>query len=407
MYETLAVLALFILVYSSVAGAVERTRISGPIVFTCFGLLIGPAGFALLEWDTDRELIRNLAELTLAMVLFTDAAGADVRVLKNTTGVPARLLLIGLPLTIALGFAFGTLLVEHPSLFAIAVLATMLAPTDAALGKAVITNKSVPGDIRQSLNVESGLNDGICVPVLLLFLALALDTAGDIGPLSLAAELVVEQIGIGLAVGLVLTFSAVRLLTFARHRQWLTKTWTQIPILALALSCFAVAQYLGGSGFIAAFSGGLLMAFMDKHLSSEVKEEYLLASEGAGDTLALITWVAFGSAVVGQALGNFSWNILLYSFLSLTVIRMLPVFLCLTGSGIDTEGKLFIGWFGPRGLASIVFAVMVVNSELPDSGPLAMTVVCTIMLSIVGHGITANPWARAYGKRRRAAGGEA
>ena len=403
MYETLAVLALFIMVYSSVAGAVERTRISGPIVFTCFGLLIGPAGFALLDWDTDRELIRNLAEVTLAMVLFTDAAGADVKVLKNTTGVPARLLLIGLPLTIALGFAFGTLLIEHPSLFALAVLATMLAPTDAALGKAVITNEAVPGEIRQSLNVESGLNDGICVPVLLLFLALALDTTGDIGPLPLAAKLVVEQIGIGLAVGLVLTFIAVRLLKFARDRQWLTKTWTQIPILALALSCFAVAQYLGGSGFIAAFSGGLLMAFMDKHLSREVKEEYLLASEGAGDTLALITWVTFGSAVVGQALGNFTWNILLYSFLSLTVIRMLPVFLCLTGSGIDTEGKLFIGWFGPRGLASIVFAVMVVNSELPDSGSLAMTVVCTIMLSIVGHGITANPWARAYGKRRRAA----
>ena len=407
MYETLAVLALFIMVYSSVAGAVERTRISGPIVFTCFGLLIGPAGFALLDWDTDRELIRNLAEVTLAMVLFTDAAGADVKVLKNTTGVPARLLLIGLPLTIALGFAFGTLLIEHPSLFALAVLATMLAPTDAALGKAVITNEAVPDEIRQSLNVESGLNDGICVPVLLLFLALALDTAGDIGPLPLAAKLVVEQIGIGLAVGLVLTFIAVRLLKFARERQWLTKTWTQIPILALALSCFAVAQYLGGSGFIAAFSGGLLMAFMDKHLSREVKEEYLLASEGAGDTLALITWVTFGSAVVGQALGNFSWNILLYSFLSLTVIRMLPVFLCLTGSGIDTEGKLFIGWFGPRGLASIVFAVMVVNSELPDSGSLAMTVVCTIMLSIVGHGITANPWARAYGKRRRAAPREA
>ena len=407
MYETLAVLALFIMVYSSVAGAVERTRISGPIVFTCFGLLIGPAGLALLDWDTDRELIRNLAEVTLAMVLFTDAAGADVRVLKNTTGVPARLLLIGLPLTIALGFAFGTLLIEHPSLFALAVLATMLAPTDAALGKAVITNEAVPDEIRQSLNVESGLNDGICVPVLLLFLALALDTAGDIGPLPLAAKLVVEQIGIGLAVGLVLTFIAVRLLKFARDRQWLTKTWTQIPILALALSCFAVAQYLGGSGFIAAFSGGLLMAFMDKHLSREVKEEYLLASEGAGDTLALITWVTFGSAVVGQALGNFTWNILLYSFLSLTVIRMLPVFLCLTGSGIDTEGKLFIGWFGPRGLASIVFAVMVVNSELPDSGSLAMTVVCTIMLSIVGHGITANPWARAYGKRRRAARREA
>lgn len=403
MYETLAVLALFIMVYSSVAGAVERRWVSGPIVFTCFGLLIGPAGFALLDWETDRELIRNLAEVTLAMVLFTDAAGADVRVLKNTSGVPARLLLVGLPLTIALGFAVGAVLIDSPSLFAIAVLATILAPTDAALGKAVITNEAVPDEVRQSLNVESGLNDGICVPVLLLFLALALDTTGDMGPLPLAAKLVFEQIGIGLAVGLVLTFNAVRLLKYASDRQWLTKTWTQIPIFALALSCFSVAQYLGGSGFIAAFSGGLLMAFMEKDLSKKVKEEYLLTSEGAGDTLALITWVTFGAAVVGQAIGYFSWTILLYSFLSLTVIRMLPVFLCLTGSGIDTEGKLFIGWFGPRGLASIVFAVMVVNSGLPDSGPLAMTVVCTIVLSIVAHGVTANPWAQAYGKRRLAA----
>ena len=403
MYETLAVLALFIMVYSSVAGAVERRWVSGPIVFTCFGLLIGPAGFALLDWETDRELIRNLAEVTLAMVLFTDAAGADVRVLKNISKVPARLLLVGLPLTIALGFAVGAVLIDSPSLFAIAVLATILAPTDAALGKAVITNEAVPDEVRQSLNVESGLNDGICVPVLLLFLALALDTAGDMDPLPLAATLVFEQIGIGLAVGLVLTFNAVRLLKYARYRQWLTKTWTQIPIFALALSCFSVAQYLGGSGFIAAFSGGLLMAFMEKDLSKKVKEEYLLTSEGAGDTLALITWVTFGAAVVGQAIGYFSWTILLYSFLSLTVIRMLPVFLCLTGSGIDTEGKLFIGWFGPRGLASIVFAVMVLNSELPDSGPLAMTVVCTIVLSIVAHGVTANPWAQAYGKRRLAA----
>jgi NhaP-type Na+/H+ or K+/H+ antiporter len=253
------------------------------------------------------------------------------------------------------------------------------------------------------LNVESGLNDGICVPILLVFLALALDKAGDSGPWTLAVKLVFEEIGIGLAVGLVLTFAAARLLKFARQRQWLTHTWIQIPVVALALSCFSVAQYLGGSGFIAAFSGGILFGILDAHLSREVRDEFLLASEGTGDTLALITWVIFGSAVVGQAVGNFSWMILFYSVLSLTVIRMLPVFLSLTGSGIDTEGKLFIGWFGPRGLASIVFAVIVVNSGLPDSGPLAMTVVCTILLSIIGHGVTANPWARAYGERRRLA----
>jgi len=403
MYEPLALFAVFVLVYSAVAGAVERTWISGPIVFTLFGLLIGPVGLDALSLQADREMIKALAEITLALVLFTDAAGADIGVLKKTSGLPARLLLIGLPLTIALGFGVGALLLDSLSLFSLAVLATMLAPTDAALGKAVVTNESVPDEVRQGLNVESGLNDGICVPILFVFLALALDKAGDQGPWTLAVRLVVEEIGIGLAVGLVLTYAAVRLLKFARHRHWLTRTWIQIPVVALALSCFAVAQSLGGSGFIAAFSGGLLLAVLDGQLSREVKDEFLLASEGTGDTLALLTWVIFGSAVVGQAVGSFSWMILLYSALSLTVIRMVPVLLSLTGSGVDTEGKLFIGWFGPRGMASIVFAVIVVDSGLPDSGPLAMTVACTIILSILAHGVTANPWARAYGERRRLA----
>ena len=397
MYETLALIALFTLVYSSVAGAVERTWISGPIVFTCFGLLVGPLGLDLLSWETDGETIRSLAEVTLAMVLFTDAAGADMSVLKKTAGLPARLLLIGLPLTIVLGFGVGVLLVDSLSLFTIALLATMLAPTDAALGKAVVTNESVPDEIRQGLNVESGLNDGICVPILFVFLALALDKAGDAGPWTLAIKLVVEEIGIGLAVGLLLTLAAAKLLKTALRRKWLTPTWIQIPVVALALSCFAVAQLLGGSGFIAAFSGGLLFGALAK----TERDEFLLAAEGTGDTLALITWVIFGSAVVGQAVGHFSWLILIYALLSLTVIRMLPVFVALAGSGISTEGKLFIGWFGPRGLASIVFAVIVLDSKLPHADLVAMTVTCTIILSIVAHGISANPLVAAFAEKTR------
>ena len=392
MYETLALIALFTLIYSSVAGAVERTWISGPIIFTCFGLLVGPIGLDLLSWKTDGETIRSLAEVTLAMVLFTDAAGANMSVLKKTAGIPARLLLIGLPLTILLGFGVGVLLIDGLSLFAIALLATMLAPTDAALGKAVVTKESVPDEIRQGLNVESGLNDGICVPILFVFLALALDKAGDAGPWTLAIKLVAEEIGIGLAVGLLLTLAAAKLLKTALHRKWLTPTWIQIPVVALALSCFAVAQLLGGSGFIAAFSGGLLFGALAK----TERDEFLLAAEGTGDTLALITWVIFGSAVVGQAIGHFNWSILLYAALSLTVIRMLPVFLALIGSDINTGGKLFIGWFGPRGLASIVFAVIVLDSKLPHADLIAMTVVCTIILSIIAHGITANPLVAAF-----------
>ena len=402
MYQDLAILALFILVYSSVAGRVERTWVSGPIVFTIFGLLIGPVGLDLLSFKTDGETLRTLAELTLAMVLFTDAAGADMGVLRKAKALPIRLLLIGLPLTILLGFGVGVLLFERLSLFEVALLATMLAPTDAALGKAVVTNEAVPDPVRQGLNVESGLNDGICVPILFVFLALATGKGGEGGPWQLAMKLVAEEIGIGLAVGLVLTTMAGLLLKFAKGQQWLTHTWIQVPVVALALGCFAVAQFLGGSGFIAAFSGGLLFGVLAK----QHREEFLLAAEGTGDTLALITWVIFGSAVVGQAVGQFSWLILLYAVLSLTLIRMLPVFLSLTGTGMSTEGKLFVGWFGPRGLASIVFAVMVVNANLPNSGPIAMTVVCTILLSILAHGITANPWAKGFGERsRRAQGG--
>jgi NhaP-type Na+/H+ or K+/H+ antiporter len=200
-----------------------------------------------------------------------------------------------------------------------------------------------------------------------------------------------------------LTALAVGLLKFAWRRHWLTETWIQIPIVALALACFAVAQLIGGSGFIAAFSGGLLFGVLVKLQ----REELLRAAEGTGDTMALITWVIFGAAVVSRAMGHFSWVILLYAFLSLTLIRMLPVFLSLIGLRVNTEGKLFIGWFGPRGLASIVFAVIVVNANLPHSGTLAMTVVCTVILSIILHGVSANPWAGGYGERsRRTQGGE-
>jgi NhaP-type Na+/H+ or K+/H+ antiporter len=335
--------------------------------------------------------------LTLALVLFTDAAGADLAVLRKTEALPTRLLLVGLPMTIVLGFGLAALFFPKLTLLELALMATMLAPTDAALGKAVVTNETVPNAVRQGLNVESGLNDGICVPILFVFLALATGKTGEGGPWHLALTLVAMEIGIGLAAGLLLTAAAGWLLKIAWRRQWLTETWIQIPIVALALICFAAAQLAGGSGFIAAFSGGLLFGALAK----EHRGDFLRSAEGTGDTMALITWVIFGSAVVGHAIGHFNWIILLYAILSLTLIRMLPVFFSLAGLKVSTEGKLFIGWFGPRGLASIVFGVIVVNANLPNSGPIVMTVVCTIVLSIIAHGVSANPWARAFGERSR------
>jgi NhaP-type Na+/H+ or K+/H+ antiporter len=397
MYESLALLAGFVLLYSMVAKGVERTWVSGPIVFTAFGLLIGPVGIDLLSFETGRETLKTLAELTLALVLFTDAAGADLGVLRRSARLPVRLLLIGLPLTIGLGYLAGLLLSVKMSALEVALVATMLAPTDAALGKAVISNAAVPADVREGLNVESGLNDGICVPILFIFLALAQDTGAGAAPWSHALALVAEEIGIGLAVGLVLSVLAVQLLGLSGRHQWLTPTWVQIPVVALALTCFATAQALGGSGFIASFAGGLLFGW----LARQHREMLLRAAEGTGDTFALITWVIFGSAVIGQVIGDFNWRLLLYAVLSLTLIRMLPVFVALAGSGLNTESKLFIGWFGPRGLASIVFGVIVVNAGLPNGRAMAVVVVFTVILSVLAHGITANPWARAYGERMR------
>ena len=306
---------------------------------------------------------------------------------------PIRLLLVGLPLTIALGFGVGWIVFDGMSLLAIALLATMLAPTDAALGKAVVTNEAVPDSVREGLNVESGLNDGICVPVLLIFLALASDSASSQKSAGLLLELPLQAIGIGALVGAVLAVVGGQVFQLCASRRWVTGSWIQIPIIALAMSCFAIAQWMGGSGFIASFVGGLIFG----GLAHRHKEEVLHGAEGTGDVLALLTWFTFGAAVVGAQLQHISWQVALYAVLSLTVVRMLPVFLCVAGLGVRMDTKLFMGWFGPRGLASIVFAVIVAQASLPENDVLIATVTCTVVLSIVAHGISANPLARSYG----------
>ncbi len=395
MYEILAVLGGFTLIYSAVAGGVGRTWISGPIVFITLGVLLGPLGVGLLAKEGDPELLMALAELTLALVLFADAAGADLGVLRKARKLPVRLLAIGLPLTILLGFGVGKLMFGAMSIFEIALLATMLAPTDAALGRAVVSNEAVPRPVREGLNVESGLNDGICVPILFLFLALAQGQGDDESPLRTGLVLFLEEVGIGVVVGVVLTVAAVLILRLCKRRGWLSPTWTKITVVAAAFACFGTAQALGGSGFIASFTGGMLFGGLLK----PHHEELLESAEGIGDTFALLTWVLFGALVVGQAVGDFSWPPVLYAVLSLTVIRMLPVFVCLTGMRGGTEGKLFVGWFGPRGLASIVFAVIVINANVPGGDTISSVVTWTVLLSVIAHGVSANPWAKSFGAR--------
>ena len=395
MYIELAILAAFTLCYSLVAGRFERSMISGPMVFVVVGFILGPSVLDWLGKDMDGMGIRIFADITLAIVLFCDAANSNLKVLKNHLNLPTRMLLYGLPGAIMLGFVVGYVLFPDLSLFEIAALATMLAATDAALGKAVVSSPIVPAKLREGLNIESGLNDGICVPILFVFLALAAGSVAEGEVSHLAVHFLVEELGIGLVVGLSVSFIGANLIKWSHKKGWITEVWSQNIVLSLALSSFAFAQELGGSGYIAAFSGGLLFGY----LCQEHKHKLLLPTEGIGEIMALLTWLLFGALVIGKSFHEFTWTMLIYAVLSLTIVRMLPIFLVLGKQGGNVPSRLFLGWFGPRGLASIVFVIIMLDRGLPGGEFIAMTVVCTVFISLIVHGMSAQPMAKWISKR--------
>jgi len=390
LYQNLALLAACLLLFSLVSGRIERAWLSGPILLSLAGYVLGPRVLGLLDLAITAEAIRMLAEAALAVVLFCDAANADLGVVRRVIRLPERLLLLGLPLTILLGFGLAALIFPQLDVLELALLAAMLAPTDAALGKPVVVNPAVPASIRESLNLESGLNDGICVPVIVILLSFAVGTQIEHTTLRHVLAVVVEEIGIGLLAGVLITAAAAWLLRRADAQEWIAEGWTGIPAIAIAASCFTAAQAIGGSGFIASFTGGLLFSW----IAPVRKHALLRGAEASGETLGLLVWCLFGAAVLGPLFTRLTWPVFLYGLLSLTVIRMVPVWLCLIGAGLGTAEKLFIGWFGPRGLASIVFAIIVLDEKLPGTDTLMEVVACTVLLSIVAHGMTAIPLIR-------------
>ena len=395
MHQQLAILAVFVFLYSLVAGRVGRSMLSGPIIFVAAGFLLGPMVLGWFPGDESRETLRTLADLTLVLFLFIDAANANLKTLKRKAGIPARMLLIGLPAAIALGSGLALVMFDVLTVFEAAILGTMLAATDAALGKAVVTNEAVPDRLREGLNVESGLNDGLCVPILFVFIAL--QASGGAAEEGLVVKLLLEELGIGALVGVFVAGAGVWLFDRVRRMGWMDLIWSQVTTMAMAIGCFAIAQSLHGSGYIAAFVGGLVFGYLAKDETHHLVQ----SAEGIAELLALLTWFLFGYAIIGQIFGLFTWQVVVYALLSLTVVRMLPVFLSLTGSGESVASRLFLGWFGPRGLASIVFAIIVLDEGLPGARFMALVVMCTVFFSLVLHGVTANPLASKIAEREK------
>ncbi|MGZ4864247.1 MAG: cation:proton antiporter [Halobacteriota archaeon] len=393
MYEIeFAVFAAIVFVFALVSRRVERLNVTAPMAFIVAGMLFGASHVISSALNADVLLL--IGSIALALVLFTDASRINISLFRVNINLPARLLVIGLPLTIAAGAVIAALLFTNLTIWQAAIIGAVLAPTDAGLGQAIVTSERVPVRIREALNVESGLNDGGSVPFLLVFIALAAIQEGVEPPSFWIVAL--EQIGIGVVIGILVGVAGGWLIRSATRRGWMTKTFKRLSFMALAILAWGLAGPFGGSGFIAAFVGG----FATGAIVGDVEEATTDFSEAEGEVLLLAVFFLVG-VVATSLLGILDWTIVLYAILSLTVIRMLPVAISLVGTRLRRSSVLFLGWFGPRGLASIVLVLIALEEPaLAPLAPLIATIVLTtVILSVFTHGISAQPGAALYARK--------
>lgn len=389
---SLAIVAVTLLGVAAISQRLSGTPFTPAMAFVAVGLLVGPQVLDELDLASTSSTVRVLAEATLALVLFCDASRIDLRLLRGEVGLPVRLLGIGLPLTIALGAVAAVVLFDQLSLEEAVILAVVLAPTDAALGQAVVTQPRIPARIRQGLNVESGLNDGICVPLLFAAVAVA-DVHSEISEGRNAATLLLEEIGYGVVGGVIGGLAVAAIVIYAGRRGLIATQWQRVIPAAGAALAYGIASGLGGSGFIAAFVAGMTFRLALGRDPGPLND----LSEQVGNALNGVTFLLFGAILLGPALTDMTWQLALYAILSLTLIRMLPVAIALLGTRPRLPTLGFIGWFGPRGLASIVFAVIVVEeANLPHEHLITLAIYLTVGLSVLAHGLSAAPLAGRY-----------
>src|SRR5918998_1113419 len=395
MVTDLLVLAAVVFAFGLVSRRLEGTVLTPPIVFVAAGFVFGPAVLGLVEFGLEGHTVLLVSEIALSLVLFTDAASINFSVLRQNEGLPLRLLGIGMPLTIALGTASAALLLTDLTIWEAAIVGTVLSPTDAALGQAVVSDQRVPVRVRQALNVEAGLNDGLSVPFLTLFLALAV-AKEELQPASFWIRFALEQVGLGVLVGVGVGLAGGWLVGRASQSEWMTESFQRLALLVLAIIAWALADQIGGNGFIAAFVGGLAAG----PTIERVGERLIHFTEAEGQLLNLSVFFIFGVLVVG-VIQPLSWEVALYVVLSLTAIPMLPVALSLIGTHLGGVSVLFMGWFGPRGLASIVLGLIVVEEAplLAGRDEMMLVVALTVLLSVLLHGVTAAPLSAMYARR--------
>jgi len=398
MPAALVALCALVVVFALGARRLEMLNITGPIIFLIAGLVANMPGFSLVELGATSEIVRVTASGTLALLLFADASTIDLRALRRDAKVPLRLLLIGLPLTIVLGGLVARGLLPTLGVGLAVLLAAILAPTDLSLGLSMFSNPLVPDRVRRSINVESGLNDGIAAPLVALATALAV---AEFDQSSAPLIEALTEIALGVIVGTAIGLAGGWLLAASKRADWSSSSSRQFAATALAALAYLCAIALHGNGFISAFVGGLAFGSIvgaDAVESAEFTEQ-------TGTLLSLVVWFLFGASVrPAIEASGFAWQPIAYAALSLTIIRMAPVALALQGAKLHRSTQAFIGWFGPRGLASVVFllqSLAALHAAGVDTTVIAATASWTILGSVIVHGASAGPVAAWYGKLAR------
>ena len=388
-----AVFAALVLGFAVTARWLSRVYVTAPITFVAAGAVISAVTPSMAADVT--EFVKVLAEVTLALILFHDAAQVRPRQIEADRGSILRLLLVGLPLTVLIGFLAARVVFPAMPVMIALLLAAALSPTDAGLGAATVLNPVVPVRVRRTLNVESGLNDGLVTPVVLFAIAAA---AGEEG-LSAGASVVrgLFDLGVGAALGVVVGAGGGLVLGWSRRRGLSTPSTRSLGVLVLPVLAYCLVALIHGNSFVAAFVAGTAFTAAAPWVDEEVSA--LDRTEGLSELLGFAVWLIFGLAVFPLIRDHIGWRELLFALLSLTAFRMIPVAVSLIGSGLRIPSVAFIGWFGPRGLASVVFALLAIEDlEVDDSLRTAVsTIALTVLLSVVLHGVTADLFATRYG----------
>jgi len=395
--EPIFLIAILILIYGLFSGPLAKSIISAPMVFMLAGLALGPGLLGLVHINVDNELLEVFAEFTLGLILFADATATDAHKLFRRYGLPQRLLLLGLPLSIGLGALIANLIFPQLGWAEAALIAALLAPTDAALGYAVISNPNVPERIRQGILVESGLNDGLALPAVLFFAAFAFSATGDATHgISYWITFAGQQIFVGVLTGIIIGWGAGKLFSIADNKGWVSHNFKNLTVIGVAIIALLIPEALGGNAFISTFIAGLMFGHQQKLGKTDVST----FTEEEGQLFSLIIFFFFGAVLLPDAFPYFTIFCVTYALLSLTIIRIVPALISMLGTDIPNGSRFFVAWFGPRGLASILFLLIAVGHIGEDIRlrEVESIVYITVFLSVILHGVTAVPFANLYKK---------